>query len=64
MIQVSNELSINPAMVASVELDNRHYMNGSDVYLVIHMDDGKTHRLRHGYGVDVFKIKSKIEGAR
>lgn len=36
-------------------------MNGSDTYLVITMDDGKQHRIQHGFGVDVYAIKKKLE---
>ena len=60
MIRITPDLSINPAMVASVERDNRFYANGSAFYLVITMNDGKVHRVEHGYGVDIFAIEKAI----
>lgn len=63
MIRVTPELTVNPRMVASVEVDHRHYMNGSDSVLVIHMENGQTHRVRHGYGIDVYAIEKAILAA-
>lgn len=63
LIRITNELSINPAHVASVQQDNRFYMNGSATYLVITMADGKVHRVEHGWGVDVFAIEKQINEA-
>jgi hypothetical protein len=63
MIRVTDNLSINPSLIADIELDNRHYMNGSDCFLVITMDDGRRHRIQHGWGTDIFEIKRRLEGS-
>lgn len=63
MIRLTSEISINPALVASVQLDHRFYMNGSATWLIITMADGKVHRVEHGYGVDVFAIEKAINAA-
>lgn len=63
MIQVG-QLSINPAYIAAVELDNRFYMNGSETYLVVTMVDGRVHRFKNGFDIDVHKIKKAIEAAQ
>lgn len=63
MIELTEDISINPAQVASLRLDRRHYMNGSETDLEVRMADGRHWRIRHGYGVDVFELKDRIERA-
>lgn len=62
------ELTINPAFVASMDWDRRHYFNGpGDSYLVIRMQDGHEHRVKHAPhllgGVDAYKVQAKIIAA-
>jgi len=64
MLRITDDLTINASCVVSLETDQRHYMNGpGDSTLVITMDDGRQHRIRHGYGVDIYAIKKQIEAA-
>ena len=62
MIDVGNNKSINPIHVISCEIDTMHYMNGSESTLYIKMADGSTISRRHGYGIDIYKIKEAIDG--
>ena len=60
IVSITNELSLNPDMVMGMERDNRFYMNGSESYLVITMVDGTVHRIKHGFGVDIYAIEKKL----
>ncbi len=62
LMQITPELALNPEDIVALRKEHRDYMNGSDNYLVIEMRNGKEHRLKHGYGVDVFKIERDIMG--
>lgn len=61
MIDIGKSKSINPAYVVSVEIDRRHYMNGSDSWILITMADGSKLVRQHGYGIDIYAIKEAIE---
>lgn len=63
MIQITPHLSLNASAIVSVEIDQRFYANGSSVFLIITMLDGKQHRIEHGYGIDVFAIERRIKEA-
>lgn len=67
MIRIDNDRHINPAFVASMEWQHRHYMNGSDSILVITMDDGTAHRVKHEpwylNGPDALKVEREIISA-
>ena len=60
LMRLTSELAINPEEVVSMKREHRDYINGSDNYLIIEMKNGKSHRLQHGYGVNVFKIEDEI----
>ena len=47
MIRIDQNRHINPAFVASMEWDHRHYINGSESVLIITMWDGTVHRVKH-----------------
>lgn len=47
MIRIDQNRHINPAFVASMEWDRRHYINGSESVLIITMWDGTVHRVKH-----------------
>jgi len=67
MIRIDQDRHINPAFVASMEWDHRHYMNGSDSVLIITMWDGKVHTVKHQpqylSGPDAYKIEREILAA-
>lgn len=69
LIKVNDELHINPELVASMELDRRHYFNGpGDAVLTVRMFDGNVHRIKHGpqylNGVDVYAVQKTIAEAQ
>lgn len=64
----AGELSINPAWVATMEWDRRHYANGpGDSDLVVTMYDGAKHRIKHEPyyldGVDAYAVEAAITAA-
>jgi hypothetical protein len=62
MVKLTDDLTINAALVASVELSQHHYMNGpGDAKLIVTMDDGRQHSITHGYGINIYDIKKRIE---
>jgi predicted transcriptional regulator len=62
MINLTDDLTINVAQIASVETSQRHYMNGpSAATLIVTMDNGRQHRIPHGHGVDIYALKKQIE---
>lgn len=67
MIRIDQDRHINPAFVASMEWDHRHYVNGSDSVLIIHMWDGKVHTVKHQpwylNGPDACKVEREILAA-
>jgi hypothetical protein len=62
LMRLSPELAINPDDIVSLRQEHRDYMNGSDNFLIVKMRDGTEHRLKHGYGVDIFKLEKEIMG--
>lgn len=64
MMIEAGHVSLNPAHVASAQIDTRHYVNGSTTDLRIVMADGRNYRIEHGHGVDVYRIKKSIEDAK
>lgn len=61
----AGSLSINPAFVASMEWDRRHYANmPGDNTLIVRMMDGAEHRILHSAhlldGVDAYAIERTI----
>lgn len=64
MIRIGNDLSIHSDTIMSVSIDTMHYMNCSESSIVIKLIDGTTIRRRHGYDIDVYKIKDAIEKAQ
>lgn len=62
----AGDVSINPAYVASMEWDRRHYMNGpGESVLVVRMVDGAVHRIKHEPqylgGSDAYDVERRIE---
>lgn len=67
MIRIG-DLSINPAWVASTNIDRRHYMNGPGrSVLEIRMYDGHVHRIedtsQYLDGVDIYAVEKNIADA-
>lgn len=60
LICLTSSLFVDPDRIVSLRKEHRDYMNGSDNFLIVEMADGKTHRLQHGYGIDVFDLEKKI----
>jgi hypothetical protein len=68
MIKVNSSLTINPAWVASLEIDSRYYMNGPGVpVLIIRMHDGYEHRITHEPfflgGANIYDLEKRISEA-
>lgn len=63
MIRLTEQTSVNVDHISSMRLDTRHYVNGSETTLEVRMIDGTLHRISHGYGIDVFTLKDRIERA-
>lgn len=62
MLKLTDNLTVNTSLIASVETSHRHYANGpGDATLIVTMDDGRQHRITHGYSVDIYALKNKIE---
>ena len=65
LIRVSDARSVNKEDVMAVELQSRHYVNGSDHALEITMRNGERFYIKHQShllgGVDVFDLKRKLE---
>lgn len=63
MIKVSDDLVVNPVQVASMSWDRGHTYTA----LVIHMADGKSHRVKHQPnafgGTDCYLIEARIMDA-
>lgn len=59
---------INPIGILSAEIESRHYMNGSDNYLVVKLMNGETIRKIHDYEFNAFakldEIKKEMENAK
>lgn len=60
MIDIGGKL-VNPARVVTVEIETRHYMNGSASWLVVKLDDGSEIRREHGWGFDAWATLDKIK---
>ena len=65
-MRITPDIWVNPNYVASMVVDRRHYMNGpGDSVLIIMMQDGQEHRIKHEPhyygGADIYKIQSAIE---
>lgn len=61
----AGHITINPAFVASMEWEGRWYMNGhGDSTLIIRMQDGHVHRIKHQPqyldGVDAYQVEKAI----
>lgn len=58
---------INPAYVAEMQIEHRHYVNGSDAILTITMATGSTFSIMHEPhlydGADIYKIEREIKAA-
>lgn len=63
MIRIGEDESVSDSAIASVEIESRHYANGSDHYLVVKLLTGEVIRKQHGWGFDAFETKRKIEEA-
>lgn len=63
MINIAGKV-VNPAFIATAEIDSRHYMNGSAHWLVVRMADGSEVRQEHGWGFDAFETLKQIERAK
>lgn len=67
MIRIDRDRHVNPAYVAFLEWDHRHYMNGSSSALIITMHDGSQHRVRdeshYMGGADPFAVERAILAA-
>lgn len=64
LLKITDSLSINPSLVASLEFDRTNYMNcGGTTDLVITMASGAKHRVSHGYGVSVYEVERAIKEA-
>lgn len=63
-VRITKDLAVNRDRVASVEWDRRHYMNGSESFLVVTMDDGRVHRIPNRYGTydapDIYKVEREL----
>jgi len=59
MIDIAGKL-INPQRIATAEVETRHYMNGSESWLVVVLDNGTTIRKQHGWGFDAWETLDKI----
>lgn len=64
MIQLNDNVSIASDTIVLVELDQRFYMNGSETHLIVVTRDGGRHIIQHGFGIDVYALKRRIEAAR
>jgi hypothetical protein len=66
MVACGSDLKVNPAYVASLAWDRRHYANGpGDSVLIIMMHDGTQHRVTHSLrpgwgGVDAYLVEKEI----
>lgn len=64
MFQLTPTLSVNTDLIKTVGIETRFYMNGSTSWLAIEFIDGTAPmRVDHGFGVDIFALKEKIEEA-
>jgi len=70
MVRCGPDLTINPAFVASLSWERRHYFNSSgNSVLVIIMHDGAKHRVEHTHtgsgwgGVDAYAVERAIVDA-
>ena len=63
MIEIDGKL-VNPAHIVAVEVETRHYMNGSVSRLVVRLDDGSQIVRDHDYGFDAFAALAKLGGKR
>ena len=62
MINIAGKL-VNPAFIASAEIETRDYMNGSVHWLVVRLAGGGEIRKEHGYGFNAFAELDKIREA-
>jgi hypothetical protein len=62
-VNLNGDITINAKFVTEVFVEHRHYMNGSDIVLVVKMADGTRHQVRHGYGFDAYKKRGEIAAA-
>lgn len=64
LIALDDNRKVNPAHVASVVWDRRHYANtGPDSTLVITMANGEVHRVRHGVDADAYAVEDRLKKA-
>jgi hypothetical protein len=63
MINLTPNLSVNSDQVAAVDIEHRHYFNGSTSHLVITLITGRAIRIEHGFGVDIYKLKEQLDAA-
>lgn len=61
MIDIGNNVSIDPRFVISVSIDNIHYVNGTDSFLYIKMSTGETYKRQYSSYCDIYKLKAAIE---
>ena len=63
-IRLPRNIAVAIDAIASVEIDSRHYCNGSSTHLVVTLRNGKIHRFEHTPhyldGVDVYKLHKEI----
>ena len=63
-VHLPRGITVSIDAIESVEIDSRHYMNGSSTYLVVKLRSGTTHRFEHAPhyldGVDVHKLHKEI----
>jgi hypothetical protein len=62
MVDLDGRL-INSSYVISAEVESRHYMNGTDHYLVVVLSTGERISKRHGFGFDAFTKLDEIKQA-
>lgn len=62
MINIAGKL-VNPALIASAEIETRDYMNGSRHWLVVRLAGGGEIRKEHGYGFNAFAELDHIREA-
>lgn len=68
LIALDADRKVNPALVASIVWDRRHYANaGPDSILVVTMVNGEVHRVKHEPqylgGADAYAVEAKIVAA-
>jgi hypothetical protein len=63
MIDIGRGESLSAALIESAIIDQRFYINGSATYLVIITTSGRRISIEHGWGVDVYKIKQRIDAS-